>query len=114
MLRDPIARHFSLKAMELLAGPPYHLAPGAETQVDDCALKLVFYVVFTLRSRAQLTMLSMRALSMLMMMFMMMVMGRVGRVVQIRAWALPQASRKRLGLLPQARSSCCRAASAHR
>tara|TARA_B110001452_G_C15214952_1_gene421385 strand:+ start:845 stop:1189 length:345 start_codon:yes stop_codon:yes gene_type:complete len=93
LLRDPIARHFSLKAMELLAGPPYHLAPGAETQVDDCALKLVFYVVFTLRSRAQLTMLSMRALSMLMMMFMMMVMGRVGRVVQIRAWALPQASR---------------------
>lgn len=86
LLRDPIARHFSLKAMELLTGPRYALAPGAETQLDDCALKLVFYVVFTLRSRAQLTMLSMRALSMMMMMFMMMVMT-VTKQQQARRYA---------------------------
>ena len=62
LLRDPIARHFSIKAMEILRGDAegalhgaYRLAPGAASRVDDCALKLVFFVRATLTAHTLLT-----------------------------------------------------------
>ena len=62
LLRDPIARHFSIKAMEILrgdaAGAPHgahHMAAGAASRVDDCALKLVFFVRAALTAHALLT-----------------------------------------------------------
>ena len=82
VLHEAIAKHFAIKAMELLTPPPEAGAaphPGEHlndkdprVRLEQCALKLTFYVVFTMRSRTALTMISMRSLSMLMMIFMMM------------------------------------------
>ena len=84
LLRDPIARHFSIKAMEIVTLTPtltltltltltmkameilrgdaegaphaaHHLAPGAASRVDDCALKLVFFVRAPRTAHALLT-----------------------------------------------------------
>jgi len=70
---DAVARHFSIKAMEMIAAsasPP--VGQPASQPVSDTAQKLVYYVSFTIRSRTQATAMSMRSMSMFMMMFMMM------------------------------------------
>jgi len=84
VLSEAVAKHFAAKAMELLSSPiPYPPASNstdsqqwrdkvASSRIDECSLKLAFYVVFTMRSRAAMTLVSMRTLSMLMMIFMMM------------------------------------------
>ena len=71
VLSDGIARHFAIKAMELIAGHVDEM-PVMEQRVTDTAQKLVYYVSFTVRSRTQATAMSMRSMSMFMMMFMMM------------------------------------------
>ena len=79
VLSDGVARHFSIKAMELLSpvlrsetaddSPP---SEAVRQKFIDTTQKLVYYVSFTVRSRTQATAMSMRSMSMFMMMFMMM------------------------------------------
>ena len=74
VLPEGVARHFAIKAMELLAqsGDPHVAAPVDPKKLAETAQKLVYYVAFTVRTRTQATALSMRSMSMFMMMFMMM------------------------------------------
>ena len=82
VLSDAVARHFSIKAMELISQEPTaaeaaeEALPGARphtaSRITDTALKLVFYTAFSIRQRAQLTAMSMRSVSMFMMLFMLM------------------------------------------
>jgi len=78
LLRDNVAKHFTMTAMDLMRLPEAMRAAGDPmrglSRFDECALKLVFYVSFMIRSRATLSMLSMRLLSMCMMLFMFMTM----------------------------------------
>ena len=76
VLSDAVARHFSIKAAELMAQPyteeqqARSHARGRRLEVDrlaEVAQKLIFYVSFTVRSRTQATAMSMRSMSMFMM-----------------------------------------------
>ena len=49
-MHDSLARQFAQKAMEVLRQPP--TPKGQAPRVEECAVKLVFYVIFTLRSRS--------------------------------------------------------------
>lgn len=81
---DAVARHFSIKAMELmqpsadaLHADEVRRAEQAHPEISpelrrlrDTSEKLIFYVCFTVRSRTQMTAMSMRSMSMFMMLFM--------------------------------------------
>ena len=80
LVRDEYARHFSATASSLLRMPPRAPAAGdaffGTSRLEETALKLVFYVSFTIRSRATFQSSSMRLLSMAMMFFWLVSMGR--------------------------------------
>ena len=50
LLNPAPSRQFAQKAMEVLRQPP--TPKGQAPRVEECAVKLVFYVIFTLRSRS--------------------------------------------------------------
>jgi hypothetical protein len=71
VLSDAVARHFAIKAMELIAARTNEV-PSPAKRMSETAEKLIYYVAFTVRSRTQATAMSMRSMSMFMMVFMMM------------------------------------------